>query len=75
MLRLTFTCLSKRREDFPSDEAKLLHHVVVRHAGEIQAADQVVDAKRLTKALNLPNALVGRANNKAVTRDRFELID
>jgi hypothetical protein len=41
--------LTKRREDLAGEKAKLLHDVLVRHAGEIQTADQVVDAKRPRK--------------------------
>src|SRR5688500_15813194 len=63
----------ERRHDLLRDELELAHDVPVRHAGEEQAADQVVHPVLLDEWLEVPDHLVGIADEEAVLLDRVEI--
>src|SRR5687768_8122863 len=54
----------ERRHDLLRDELELAHDVPVRHAGEEQAADQVVHPVLLDEWLEVPDHLVGIADEE-----------
>src|SRR5689334_17407424 len=47
----------------------------MRHAGEIQAADQMVDTKSVCKTPDLGYAFVRVSYDKAILTERLELVD
>ena len=67
--------LAKRRKHLIRQQLQLAHNVLVRHAREIQPADQVIDAEGFYKTLDLRDTLVGIADNEAIVPQCFELID
>src|SRR5687768_4549295 len=69
------TLLSKSRNDFAGQELELLHYVFVRHAGEVQPADEVVHAKGIGKTPDGHDTVLWVAYDKAVAAKRLKLID
>ena len=54
---------------------ELAHDMLVRHAGEEEAADEVVHADRRLDAADGGDALVGVADDEAVAADLVVLAD
>src|SRR5215468_7382421 len=47
----------------------------MRHSGEIETANEMIDPERIDKVANLPDTGVGRTNDKSIRADNAQLVD
>src|SRR5688572_26358475 len=66
--------LAEGGDDFAGQQLELLQDVLVRHAGKVQPADEVIDPEGVGKAPDGQDAVLRVADDKAVLPQGLELV-